>query len=41
MNNYDKILKYAEENNGYVTTKEIENLKLIVHFCLIWSITKK
>ncbi len=28
MNNYDKILKYAEENNGYVTTKEIENLKI-------------
>lgn len=23
MNNYDKILNYAKENNGYITTKEI------------------
>ncbi len=26
MNNYDKILNYAEENKGYVTTKEVEKL---------------
>ena len=26
MNNYDKILNYAKENNGYITTKESENL---------------
>lgn len=26
MNNYDKILDYAKENNGYITTKEAENL---------------
>lgn len=28
MNNYDKILNYAEENNGYITTKEAENLDI-------------
>ena len=28
MNNYDKILKYARENNGYITTKEAEDLKV-------------
>ena len=28
MNNYDKILKYARENNGYITTKEAEDLKI-------------
>ena len=28
MNNYDKILNYAKENNGYVTTKEVEVLKV-------------
>ena len=26
MNNYDRVLKYAEENNGYITSKEAENL---------------
>ena len=26
MNNYDKILDYAKENNGYITTKEAEHL---------------
>lgn len=28
MNNYNKILNYAKENNGYITTKEAENLKI-------------
>ncbi len=28
MNNYDKILNYAKENNGYITTKEVEGLKI-------------
>jgi len=28
MNNYDKILNYAKENNGYITTKETENLEI-------------
>ena len=28
MNNYDKILKYARENNGYITTKEAEDLRV-------------
>lgn len=28
MNNYDKILKYARENNGYITTKEAEDLEV-------------
>ena len=28
MNNYDIILNYAKENNGYITTKEAENLKV-------------
>jgi len=28
MNNYDKILNYAKENNGYITTKETETLKI-------------
>ena len=28
MNNYDKILNYAKENNGYITTKEAENLDI-------------
>ncbi len=28
MNNYDKILNYAKENNGYITTKEAENLEI-------------
>lgn len=28
MNNYDKILKQARENNGYITTKEAENLEV-------------
>ena len=28
MNNYDKILNYAKENNGYITTKESESLKI-------------
>ena len=26
MNNYDRVLKYAEENNGYITSKAAENL---------------
>ena len=26
MNNYDKILNYASENNGYITNKEVECL---------------
>ena len=25
MNNYDKILAYAKNNNGYITAKEVEN----------------
>lgn len=28
MNNYDKVLNYAKENNGYITTKEAENLEI-------------
>lgn len=28
MNNYDKILNYAKENNGYITTKEAETLNI-------------
>lgn len=28
MNNYDKILNYAKENNGYITSKEVENLEV-------------
>lgn len=28
MNNYDKILNYAKKNNGYITTKEAENLEV-------------
>lgn len=28
MNNYDKILNYAKEKNGYITTKEAETLKI-------------
>lgn len=28
MNNYDKILNYAKENNGYITTKQAENLEI-------------
>jgi len=28
MNNYDKILNYAKKNNGYITTKETENLEI-------------
>ena len=28
MNNYDKILNYAKENNGYITSKEAENLEV-------------
>lgn len=28
MNNYDKILNYAKENNGYITTKEAETLEI-------------
>ena len=28
MNNYDKILNYAKENNGYITTKEAESLEI-------------
>lgn len=28
MNNYDKILNYAKKNNGYITTKEAETLKI-------------
>jgi len=28
MNNYDKILNYAKENNGYITIKEIEYLEI-------------
>ena len=28
MNNYDKILNYAKENNGYITTKEAENMQV-------------
>lgn len=28
MNNYDKILTYARDNNGYITTKEAENLEV-------------
>lgn len=28
MNNYDKILNYAKENNGYITTKEAEILEI-------------
>jgi predicted transcriptional regulator of viral defense system len=28
MNNYDKILNYAKDNNGYITTKEVESLKV-------------
>lgn len=28
MNNYDKILNYAKENNGYITAREVENLEI-------------
>ena len=28
MNNYDKILNYAKENNGYITTKEAVGLEI-------------
>lgn len=28
MNNYDKILKFVNENNGYITTKELELLEI-------------
>ena len=28
MNNYDKILNYAKENNGYITSKETEILEI-------------
>ncbi len=28
MNNYDKILNYAKENHGYITTKEAESLEV-------------
>lgn len=28
MNNYDKILKYTNENNGYITTKEATSLNI-------------
>lgn len=28
MNNYDKVLDYAKKNNGYITTKEMENLEI-------------
>ena len=32
MNNYDKILNYAKENNGYITTKEAESLQVNTTF---------
>lgn len=28
MNNYDKILNYSRENNGYITTKELKILNI-------------
>lgn len=28
MNNYDKVLDYTKKNNGYITTKEAENLNI-------------
>ncbi len=28
MNNYEKILDYANKNNGYITTKETKNLEI-------------
>ena len=28
MNNYDKILNYAKENNGYITTKKVKDLEI-------------
>lgn len=28
MNNYDRILNYAKENNGYITTNEAETLEV-------------
>lgn len=28
MNNYKRIIKYAEENNGYITAKETRKLKI-------------
>ena len=28
MNNYKRIIKYAEENNGYITAKETKKLKI-------------
>ena len=32
MTNYDKILNYAKENNGYITTKEAESLEINTTF---------
>ncbi len=28
MNNYDKVLNYAKENNGYIITKEAKSLNI-------------
>ena len=28
MNNYDKVLIYTKENNGYITSKELEFLEV-------------
>ena len=39
MNNYDKILNYTKENNGYITAKELESLK-INNFNQIFIISK-
>lgn len=32
MNNYDKILKYMDENNGYITTGELLKLNVNKNF---------
>ena len=41
MNNYDKILTYARDNNGYITTKEAENLEVNSTFLSNLVIEKK
>ena len=42
MSNYDKILNYAKENNGYITTKKVRDLEInrccrcFSHFKIWW-----
>ena len=41
MNNYDKILNYTKENNGYITAKEVEGLEINSTFLSNLVIYKK